>query len=113
VQPAFQHKIRSTKDTRKSLPEFPVPPFSRRECDLARRHEIPKREMKKRRGHPATGQPLLSRENSSNGALKSVKTFCANLMSPKTGVSSDFYEINVFVFNGLQNQSIPPMSVPI
>jgi hypothetical protein len=41
---------------------------------------------------------LFSRENSSNGALKSVKTFCANLMSLKTGVSSDFCEINVFVF---------------
>jgi hypothetical protein len=33
---------------------------------------------------------LFSRENSSNGGLDSVKTFCRNLMSVKTGVSSDF-----------------------
>jgi hypothetical protein len=48
---------------------------------------------------PGNRAASSSRENSSNGALKSVKTFCANLMSLKTGVSSDFYEINVFVFN--------------
>jgi hypothetical protein len=55
---------------------------------------------------PGNRAASSSRENSSNGALKSVKTFCANLMSPKTGVSSDFCEINVFVFNQIQNQSI-------
>jgi hypothetical protein len=43
----------------------------------------------KRKGHPATGRPFLSRENSSNGG-KAVKTFWRNLMSLKTGVSSDF-----------------------
>jgi hypothetical protein len=32
-------------------------------------------------------------------------------MSLKTGVSSDFCEINVFVFNYLQNQSILAQSV--
>jgi hypothetical protein len=34
-------------------------------------------------------------------------------MSLKTGVSRDFYEINVFGFNKLQNQSIPAANVPI
>src|ERR1700722_13100123 len=70
-----------------------------------------KKRPHKRRGHPATGRPLLSRENSSNGG-KAVKTFWRNLMSLKTGVSSDFCEINAFVFNGLQNQSILLVGVP-
>jgi hypothetical protein len=34
-------------------------------------------------------------------------------MSPKTGVSRDFCEINVFVFSDLQNQSTGTMDVPI
>src|ERR1700722_8641133 len=73
--------------------------------------ELLARRPHKRRGHPATGRPLLSRENSSNGG-KAVKTFWRNLMSLKTGVSSDFCEINAFVFNGLQNQSILLVGVP-
>jgi hypothetical protein len=62
---------------------------------------------------PGNRAASSSRENSSNGALKSVKTFCANLMSLKTGVSRDFCEINVFVFSGLQNQLTAAMGVPI
>ena len=72
----------------------------------------PRRTAKTKRP-PGNRAASSSRENSSNGALKSVKTFCANLMSPKTGVSRDFCEINVFVFNDLQNQSIATMDVPI
>jgi hypothetical protein len=37
----------------------------------------------KRKGHPATGRPSLSRENSSNGALNSVKTFWSKSYEPK------------------------------
>jgi hypothetical protein len=51
---------------------------------------------------PGNWAASSSRENSSNGG-KAVKTFFRNLMSPKTGVSSDFSEINVFVFSSLQN----------
>jgi hypothetical protein len=46
-----------------------------------------------------------SRENSSNGA-KTVKTFWRNLMSPKRGVSRNFWEINIFAFNNLRNRLI-------
>jgi hypothetical protein len=67
--------------------------------------------MHKQKRPPGNRAASSSRENSSNGALKSVKTFCANLMSLKTGVSRDFCEINVFVFNELQNQSISLASV--
>jgi hypothetical protein len=52
---------------------------------------------------PGNWAAFSSRENSSNGGLDSVKTFCRNLMSQKTGVSSDFWEINTNVFNHLQN----------
>jgi hypothetical protein len=67
----------------------------------------------KRKGCPATGQPSLSRENSSNGGVQNpVKTFWRNLMSRKTGVSRDFYEINPFIFSYLQNQSLSREGVP-
>jgi hypothetical protein len=56
----------------------------------------------KRKGHPATGRPLLQGRIVPTEALDSVKTFCGNLMSLKTGVSSDFSEINASVFNDLQ-----------
>jgi hypothetical protein len=59
------------------------------------------------------GGLLFSRENSSNGGENPVKTFLRNLMSRKTGVSSNFSEINAFVFNNLHNQSISEASVPI
>jgi hypothetical protein len=39
------------------------------------------------------------------------KLSATNLMSLKTGVSRNFYEINVFVFNDLQNQLISAASV--
>src|SRR5215469_3315796 len=52
---------------------------------------------------PGNWAAFSSRENSSNGGLESVKTFCRNLMSLKTGVSSDFCEINAFVFSNLRN----------
>jgi hypothetical protein len=41
----------------------------------------------KRKGHPATGRPFLSRENSSN-KLELIRTFWRNLMSLKRWVSS-------------------------
>jgi hypothetical protein len=44
-----------------------------------------------------------SRENSSNGG-KAVKTFWRNLMSQKRGVSRNFWEININLFNNLQNR---------
>jgi hypothetical protein len=34
--------------------------------------------------------------------VKAVKTFWRNLMGRKTGVSRNFYEINIFIFNSLQ-----------
>jgi hypothetical protein len=52
---------------------------------------------------PGNWAAFSSRENSSNGGLDSVKTFCRNLMSQKTGVSRDFWEINANVFYDLQN----------
>jgi hypothetical protein len=36
-----------------------------------------------------------------------------NLMGRKSRVSSSFWEINVFIFNELQNQSISGIIVPI
>jgi hypothetical protein len=79
---------------------------------IAANPRVPKWNAKTKRP-PGNWVASSSRENSSNGALKSVKTFCANLMSLKTRVSRDFCEINVFVFNTLQNQSIPAVSVAI
>src|ERR1700694_5636452 len=49
--------------------------------------------INQRKGHPATGRPLLLRENSSNGG-KAVRTFWRNLMSRKRGVSRNFCEIS-------------------
>src|SRR6184192_374504 len=43
----------------------------------------------KRKGHPATGRPLLSRENSSNGGL-CRQNFLAKSYEPGTGVSRNF-----------------------
>jgi hypothetical protein len=57
----------------------------------------------KRKGRPATGRPFLSRENSSNGG-KTVKTFWRNLMGGKSGVSRNFWEINIFIFNYLDKR---------
>ena len=51
------------------------------------------------------GRPFLSRENSSNGD-QTVKTFWRNLMSRKRGVSSNISEINIFIFNELENRLI-------
>jgi hypothetical protein len=34
--------------------------------------------------------------------VSSVKTFWRNLMSLKSGVSSDFWELNMFIFNNIQ-----------
>jgi hypothetical protein len=62
------------------------------------------RSQLKRKGHPATGQPFLQGRIVPTEASVSVKTFCRNLMSPKTGVSSDFYEINAFVLFNLQTE---------
>ena len=58
---------------------------------------------RKRKGHPATGRPFLQGRIVPTEAIDSVKTFCRNLMSLKTGVSSDFWEINAFIFNNLRN----------
>src|SRR5579864_755301 len=69
------------------------------------------REAEKTKRPPGNRAASSSRENSSNGALKSVKTFCRNLKSPKTGVSRDFCEINAFVFSEIQSQSISTGSV--
>ena len=66
----------------------------------------------KRKGRPATGRPSLQGRIVPTEALDSVKTFCRNLMSRKTGVSSDFSEINVFIFNDLQNRSTLCLAVP-
>lgn len=60
---------------------------------------------------PGNWAAFSSRENSSNGGLNSVKTFCRNLMSQKTGVSSDFWEINASVINNLQNGLTFPKTV--
>src|ERR1700738_2493166 len=40
-------------------------------------------------------------------AKNPVKTFLGKNMSRKTRVSSNFWEINVFVFNSLRNEAIP------
>ncbi len=56
----------------------------------------------KRKGHPATGRPSLQGRIVPTEAIDSVKTFCGNLMSLKTRVSSDFWEINHCLFNNLQ-----------
>jgi hypothetical protein len=61
---------------------------------------------------PGNWAAFSSRENSSNGGLDSVKTFCGNLMSRKTGVSSDFWEINASVFNHLWNGLTGSKTVP-
>jgi hypothetical protein len=53
----------------------------------------------------------FSRENSSNGALNSVKTFWNESYEPKKGVSSNFWEINAFVFNDLNNKVIGSYNV--
>jgi hypothetical protein len=68
-------------------------------------------EMQKRKGHPATGWPLLQGRIVPTELENPSKLSATNLMSLKTGVSRDFYEINVFVFNDLQNQLISAASV--
>src|SRR5580704_7276296 len=55
------------------------------------------------------GQPFLSRENSSNGDAKTVKTFWRNLMSRKRAVSRNISEINLFIFCSLRNRLIAPL----
>jgi hypothetical protein len=64
-----------------------------------------------RKGHPATGWPLLQGRIVPTELENPSKLSATNLMSLKTGVSRDFCEINVFVFNDLQNQSISGASV--
>jgi hypothetical protein len=64
---------------------------------------VSRNSLAKQKGHPGKGAAFSFRENSSNGA-KSVKTFWRNLMSRKRGVSRNFWEINIFVFNNLQNR---------
>jgi hypothetical protein len=75
---------------------------------------IPRRSRSqlKRKGHPATGQPFLQGRIVPTEASDSVKTFCRNLMSLKTGVSSDFSEINAFVFFNLQTEATLGRSAP-
>jgi hypothetical protein len=68
-------------------------------------------EKQKTKRPPGNRAASSSRENSSNGGLDSVKTFCRNLMSQKTGVSSDFWEINASVINNLQNGLTFPKTV--
>src|SRR5581483_1599275 len=75
-----------------SLREFPCAPHQVQSSCFPR----------KRKGHPATGRPSLQGRIVPTEAIDSVKTFCRNLMSPKTRVSSDFWEINAFIFNNLQ-----------
>jgi hypothetical protein len=70
-----------------------------------------KNQVHKRRGHPATGQPLLQGRIVPTELENPSKLSATNLMSPKTGVSRDFCEINVFVFNSLQKELIPKASV--
>jgi hypothetical protein len=59
------------------------------------------------------GRPLLQGRIVPTEGRNSVKTFWRNLMSQKTGVSSNFWEINVFIFNHLHKRSIVPESVAI
>src|SRR5581483_54024 len=56
-----------------------------------------------RKSRPATQAAFSSRENSSNGG-KSVKTRWRNLMSRKSRVSSEFWEINSSVFRHLRKR---------
>jgi hypothetical protein len=71
-----------------------------------------RRMISKTKRPPGNWAASSSRENSSNGGLDSVKTFCGNLMSRKTGVSSDFWEINTIVFNNLGNGLTQFKTVP-
>jgi hypothetical protein len=60
------------------------------------------------------GDLLFSRENSSNGGLDfRQNSLGQNLMSRKSRVSSNFWEINAFIFSNLQNQSTRAPIVPI
>src|SRR6266704_1004446 len=73
-----------------------------------RRYELEYCELRFAETKKATrqhGQPFLSRENSSNGGGSSVKTFWRNLMSRKSGVSRNFWRINIFVFSHLRDAS--------
>lgn len=49
------------------------------------------------------GRPSLQGRIVPTEGVCSVKTFWRNLMSPKSGVSRDFWELNTFIFNVLQN----------
>jgi hypothetical protein len=51
------------------------------------------------------GRPFLSRENSSNGSQKSIRTFWRNLMSRKSEVSSKISDLNSLVFNNLRDMA--------
>jgi hypothetical protein len=82
---------------------------------LASRHEKSRTGSapRKTKRPPGNWAAFSSRENSSNGGVQNpVKTFWRNLMSRKTGVSSDFYEINPFIFSYLQNKSLSLQGVP-
>jgi hypothetical protein len=67
------------------------------------KEEVPEQNEKAARQQ---GDLLFSRENSSNGRQSPSKLSGENLMSRKRGVSSNLLEINAFIFNDLQKQSI-------
>src|SRR5215471_3028578 len=50
---------------------------------------------------PAIGRPFIQGRIVPTEA-KPSKLFCKNLMSLREGVSSDFFQINAFIFNHLQ-----------
>jgi hypothetical protein len=61
----------------------------------------------KQKGHPATwAASFLQGRIVPTEAKNPVKTFLGKDMSRKTRVSSNFWEINVFVFNSLRNEAI-------
>jgi hypothetical protein len=57
----------------------------------------------KQKGRPGNERPSLLGRIVPTGQ-KTVKTFWQNLMSRKRGVSRNFWEINIFVFNKLENR---------
>jgi hypothetical protein len=65
----------------------------------------------KRKGHPATGRPFLQGRIVPTEAIPS-KLSGENLMSRKREVSSNFCEINTFVFNNMNNKAISGAGVP-
>ena len=96
-------KSKATTQSRKLPKEAPIKHtrFERPPCTEYARRKIDPDRSRKRKGRPAKGDLFFSRENSSNGALNSAKTFWTKSYGRENGVSSTFYDLNVFRINHL------------